>query len=95
MTTSRCRFRRASLLGAAFATLILTAAIALADERPDALMDYGGDYTDAGVVPSAPMETKYRVGRGYLADDEEEVAASGAASDGAAGGGTATPDGQP
>ena len=68
MTIAKYRFRPASLLGAAFATLILFAAIALADELPDNLMDYGGDYTDGAVVPSAPLETNYRVSRGY--DDE-------------------------
>jgi hypothetical protein len=75
MNVPRYRFRAASLLGAAFATLILASAVALADD----LTDYGGDYTDAIVVPLAPLETNYRVGRGYVVDGEADVAATGAA----------------
>ena len=39
-------------------------------------MDYGGDYTDAAVVPSEPVQTAYRVGRGYLTDEEMAIAAA-------------------
>jgi hypothetical protein len=54
------------------AVLALSPAIALADD----LIDYGGDYTDAAVVPSGPVQTAYRVGLGYLTDEEMAIAAA-------------------
>ena len=66
MTLSRYKLRAASLLGAAFAMLILASAIALADD----LMAYREDYRDIAVVPATPVQTEYRVGHGYITDSE-------------------------
>ena len=51
MTHSANNLRAALRLGMVLAVLALSPAIALADD----LMDYGGDYTDAAVVPSEPF----------------------------------------
>jgi hypothetical protein len=70
MTHSPNTICTALRLGTLFAVLGLSPATALADN----LIDYGGDYTDAAVVPAAPIQTDYRVGRGYV--PEEKVAVS-------------------
>jgi hypothetical protein len=62
-------------LGTVLAVLAMSPAIALADD----LMDYGGDYTGVAVVPSAPVQTDYRVGRGYVPDEKIAVARDPAA----------------
>ena len=70
MTHSPNNICAALRLGTLFAVMALSPAIALADT----LIDYGGDYTDGAVVPAEPIQTDYRVGRGYV--PEEEVAGS-------------------
>ena len=72
MTHSANNFRAALRLGTVFAVLALSPAIAFADD----LMDYGGDYTDGAVVPSEPVQTDYRVGRGYVTDEEMSMTAA-------------------
>jgi hypothetical protein len=69
MTHSANNFRAALRLGTVFAVLALSPAIALADD----LMDYGGD---GAVVPSEPVQTDYRVGRGYVTDEEMSITAA-------------------
>ena len=36
-------------------------------------MDYREDYRDAAVVPSTPLQSDYRPGRGYVVSGEDEL----------------------
>jgi hypothetical protein len=43
---------------------------------PDGLLDYAQDYSDAGVREGEPVQSAYRVGRGFMTDAEAERCAT-------------------
>ena len=68
MTRSPNHIRAALRLGTVLAVLALSSVSASADD----LIDYGGDYTDQ-VVPPEPLQTGYRVGRGYATGEDMTI----------------------